>query len=445
MTISILDDAIIGPAFITDEVRAHYMTSGWLGEILRVEHALAQAQASLDIVPQEAADAIGALDSSQFDMARLHDRTAQVGFPLVAITEQITELLDEGLGEYAHWGATTQDIFDTVQVILAKAATGRLEAELVAIGELLSTFADEERDTLMLARSQGQAALPTTFGLRAAGWLSGVNRHLERLTEMQPRVLAAQLSGAVGTAASFGPQAEMVQREFANLVGLGFAPVSWHTQRDGHAEIAAHFAGIAGSLGKIGLDVALASQSGIDEMHEGPPGNSGGTSSTMPQKRNAILAQQVVQNARLARSLSATMHEAMVTDNDRGTGVWPIEWFALPQLLALTESSAGKARQLLETLTIDRDAMAKNLEVADTAMAESVMMHLAPKLGRQKAHDLVADAIRSHPDVPFAEALKASDLEVDASVLDPMEYLGTTQNQIDAAISHFTEIQAARR
>ena len=238
----ILSDGIIGSIFISDEVHHHYETSLWVELILKVESALARAQAELDIIPQEAATAIGSLKPPQFDFGRLKNRTAEVGFPIVAIVEQIAEVLDDGLGQYVHWGATTQDVIDTVQALQVSSSMDRLEQTLLAVGDRLAGLADAERATLMLARSQGQAALPTTFGLRAAGWLSGISRHLERLDETRSRVLLLQLSGAVGTAASFGPHAEEVHAKVASLLGLKPAPVNWHTQRDKLAEVGSVYA-----------------------------------------------------------------------------------------------------------------------------------------------------------------------------------------------------------
>ena len=441
----ILSDGIIGSIFISDEVHHHYETSRWVELILKVESALARAQAELDIIPQEAATAIGSLEPPQFDFGRLKNRTAEVGFPIVAIVEQIAEVLDDGLGQYVHWGATTQDVIDTVQALQVSSSMDRLEQTLHAVGDRLAGLADAERATLMLARSQGQAALPTTFGLRAAGWLSGISRHLERLDETRSRVLLLQLSGAVGTAASFGPHAEEVHAKVASLLGLKPAPVNWHTQRDKLAEVGSVYAGIAGSLGKIGLDVASASQSGIGELSEVPRGTSSGTSSTMPQKQNPILSQQLMQNARIVRALSPLLVEALVTDHDRGMGIWPVEWFALPQVMALTETSAAKAQQLLTTLTLDRDALAANLGEQSNIMAEAVMMSLASEIGRQEAHDRLIDIIRSHPDLSLRDALAAEEVDVDPEVLAPSSYLGTTGRQIDEAIAGFERVAAGRR
>ena len=262
---------------------------------------------------------------------------------------------------------------------------------------------------------------------------------------MRSRVLLLQLSGAVGTAASFGPHAEEVHAKVASLLGLKPAPVNWHTQRDKLAEVGSVYAGIAGSLGKIGLDVASASQSGIGELSEVPRGTSSGTSSTMPQKQNPILSQQLMQNARIVRALSPLLVEALVTDHDRGMGIWPVEWFALPQVMALTETSALKTQQLLTTLTLDRDALAANLAQEPGIMAEAVMMSLASEIGRQEAHDRLIGIIRSHPDLSLSDALAAEEVDVDPEVLDPSSYLGTTGRQIDEAIAGFERVAAGRR
>lgn len=442
MNVLPLDKGLFGPVFVTDEVRAAHGTDAWLEDILRVESALAMAQASLGIIPQVAADAIDQLTPGQFDQAALEDRTAAVGFPIAGIVEQIAELVPDGLGEYAHWGATTQDILDTAQVLQISRAIDQLESELLSIGAVLAQKADAGRDTLMLARSQGQAALPTTFGLRVSGWLSSLTRHIERLRQAKSRVLVVQLSGAVGTAAAYGPHATELMTQVARLLDLEVAHVNWHTQRDRFAEIASIATGIAASIGKIGLDVSMSAQPGIGETRELPGASGGGVSSTMPQKQNPILSQQLVQNARIAKSLLPLAFEAVVSDHDRGMGIWPVEWFAMPQLMTLTLSSVAKLSELLEVLAIDEERMAANLASHDKVMAEAVMMALAPELGRQSAHDAVAAAIRAMPDAPLGEALAAAGIEVAPETLDPHTYLGSSNEQIGAAIAEFSAISS---
>ena len=439
MTDTPFGNQAIAPIFVSALAKSELDAQTWLTDVLRVESALAQAQSEHGIIPTEAAEAIAALTADLFDIEALGERSETVGFPIVGVVEQIAALLPDAMGEYAHWGATTQDILDSAQALKLVRSFDRLESELIAIGRRLSELADEGRSMLMLGRSQGQPAVPTTFGLRVAGWLSGLTRHLDRLRESRPRVLALQLSGAVGTAAAFGPDAGAVQARCAELLGLNLVDVNWHTQRDGFVEAAALATSISGSLGKIGIDVAMSSQPGVAELLEGDRGEGSGASSTMPQKRNPVLSQQLVQNARLTRNLLPIVIEAMVSDHDRGTGVWPTEWVAIPHLMALSVSAAGKARMLLEHLEVDATAMRENLDAIDGAMAEAVMMALASEHGRQQAHDLVMEAIRSHPDKTLSDALGTEGVMVDRSVFDPSTYLGTTQAQIDAAIANFAE------
>ena len=380
MTDTPFGNQAIAPIFVSALAKSELDAQTWLTDVLRVESALAQAQSEHGIIPTEAAEAIAALTADLFDIEALGERSETVGFPIVGVVEQIAALLPDAMGEYAHWGATTQDILDSAQALKLVRSFDRLESELIAIGRRLSELADEGRSMLMLGRSQGQPAVPTTFGLRVAGWLSGLTRHLDRLRESRPRVLALQLSGAVGTAAAFGPDAGAVQARCAELLGLNLVDVNWHTQRDGFVEAAALATSISGSLGKIGIDVAMSSQPGVAELLEGDRGEGSGASSTMPQKRNPVLSQQLVQNARLTRNLLPIVIEAMVSDHDRGTGVWPTEWVAIPHLMALSVSTAGKARMLLEHLEVDATAMRENLDAIDGAMAEAVMMALASEL-----------------------------------------------------------------
>ena len=437
MTTSPLDDEILSPIFTTPEAQAVFDTTAWIERVLLVERTLANAQAKLGVIPQAAADAISALTAADFDRELLAERTSVVGFPIVGIVEQIAELAPDGLGEYAHWGATTQDIIDTVVVQQIRETFDLIETHLRSLGAELARLAEAHRGSIMLARSQGQPALPTTMGMRTAGWLSGISRHLERLDAARPRVEKLQLSGAVGTAASFGDSALELQVMVAEELGLACAEIQWHAQRDSMVEAASVVAGITVSLGKIGLDVAMSAQPEIGELSEGSSGDGAGASSTMPQKRNPIAAQQLLQNARITKGLLPLVFDSALVDSDRGIGVWQVEWFALPQILALGASAAAKADALIANLVIHPERMRSNVDGHDRVLAEAVMMSLAPDLGRQKAHHLVSQALRNHPGVRLGDALAAEGIEVDPKVLDPENYLGTTNAEIDAVLAAF--------
>lgn len=435
MTISPLDDPVLSGVFVSAEVGAVFSTASWLGRLLEVETALARAQAVVGVIPMAAADAIAAVRVDDLNVERLGDRTTIVGFPIVGLIEQLARAVPEGLGQYAHWGATTQDILDTALVLQLREVVAITKRDLVTAGDAAAQLADRHRGTLMLGRSQLQPGLPTTFGLRAAGWLSGLTRHLERLNQIRPRLFVAQLSGAVGTAASLGPAAVDVQARFAHILGLDASPVNWHNQRDSIVEVGQFAAMLAGSLGKIGLDVVLASQFELGELRETPFAPGAGSSSTMPQKQNPILAQRLLHAAHLTRGHSSTMLDALVTDNDRGTGVWPVEWAALPQLMALAASAVGTAGDLLTTVEVDVERMSQNLSrVGDPLMAEAAMMALAPKVGRQRAHEMVAEALVDANQSGLAAAIQHSRHALEAETLAPASYLGTTEVQISNAI-----------
>lgn len=442
MSLSPLDDPILAGVFVSDEVAEIFSTTSWLGQLLRVESALAQAQAEAGVIRSAAAEAIAAVAVDDLDVDTLRSRARIVGFPVVGLVEQLADVVPDGLGHDAHWGATTQDILDTALVLQLRDALAVLDRDLTATGTAMADLAQRHRTTVMIGRSQLQPGAPTTFGLRVAEWLSGVVRHLQRVDQLRPRLLAMQLSGAVGTAAAFGVSGPRVQRRTAELLDLDVAPVNWHTQRDTLAEAAQLAAMIAGSLGKIGLDVVLGSQFEVGELREGAGAAGAGTSSTMPQKRNPILAQRLMHAARLTRALAGTMLESQVADNDRGTGVWPTEWVVLPQLVALATSAAGTARHLLEHLQVNTARMASNAaDVGDPLMAEAAMMALASTIGRQRAHDVLADAVPDAGNGGLAAALRRQGFTIDASAFDPAEYLGTAGIQVDAAIAAFTRVR----
>ena len=163
MTDTPFGNQAIAPIFVSALAKSELDAQTWLTDVLRVESALAQAQSEQGIIPTEAAEAIAALTADLFDIEALGERSETVGFPIVGVVEQIAALLPDAMGEYAHWGATTQDILDSAQALKLVRWFDRLESELIAIGRRLSELADEGRSMLMLGRSQGQPAVPLSL------------------------------------------------------------------------------------------------------------------------------------------------------------------------------------------------------------------------------------------------------------------------------------------
>lgn len=436
----VLQSKLFGEMFGSDAMRALFQDEALVGRYLDVETALARAQAALGIVPADAAQAITAAASvDHIDWDRLQARTQIVGYPILPLVEQLVEWVDGGKGQFAHWGATTQDIMDTADVLQIRDALDLVEADLDAIADVLASMAETYAMTPMAGRTHLQHALPISFGYKAAGWLSGIDRHRQRLKELRPRVEVVSFSGAAGTLASLGDKGLATQAALAAELNLAVPDITWHTIRDGFAEVTGFLALVTGSIGKIGYDIMLMMQTEIGEVLE-PFVSGRGASSTMPQKRNPISSEMMLASAKLVREQHSAMLDTMVVDHERATGQWHVEWQALPSAFILASGGLRAAREALEGLEVRTDVMARNLDATNgLIVAEAVMMGLAPHLGRQHAHDVVYDCCRialsggpSLLDALKAEASVTAVLDNAAleRLVDPINYLGAAPEMV---------------
>ncbi len=445
MPSTVFDSTIFRDLFGTAEMRAIFSDEALVARYLEVETTLARVQADLGIIPVEAADAIaeGAVPDN-IDMDELGRATGLVGYPILPLVQQVARACRDGLGEYVHWGATTQDIMDTAVALQVKAAFELIEADLAALSEILADLARRHRDTPMPGRTHLQQALPVTFGYKAAVWLSGIERHRARLAEIRPRATVGQFAGAAGTLASLGKDGFAVQEALMEALGLGRPRCPWHAMRDGFAEAVCFLGLVTGTLAKIATDVMLMMQTEIGEAFE-PflPGR--GASSTMPQKRNPIACERILAAAATVRGDAETMLAATVQDHERATGPWQYEWVALPRAFIAASGALRCAREMLDGLEIDAARMRHNLDATHgLIVAEAVMMALAPHIGRQRAHDLVYDACRvaASEDRPLLEVLRGLDevtRHLDAEdlvrLVDPARYVGLAAEIVDRVLA----------
>ena len=298
----------------------------------------------------------------------------------------------------------------------------------------------------MAGRTHLQHALPVTFGYKAAVWLSALDRHADRLRELRPRVLLAQFGGAAGTLASLGDGEESLatRAEFARELGLGDPSITWHVTRDGVAETVQVLALLLGSLGKIAFDVMLMSATEFGEAAE-PFVTGRGSSSTMPQKRNPISCELILAAAKVLRQQTGLVLDSLVTDFERATGPWHVEWVALPEAFGYAGGALHQARFMLGGLIVDGVRMSRNLGMTHgLIVAEAVMMGLAPHIGRNEAHDLVYDAcsVAIETERPLVDVL----LEIPAvagplgaeklrALTDPANYLGAAPAMVDRMLA----------
>lgn len=330
--------------------------------MLEFEVALARACARVELIPAEHAEAIArAADPVRFEIAAIGRASAATGNPVVALLD----VLRSDLGEAAasvHFGATSQDVLDSAAMLVTKRALVSVLADAELAASAAARLADEHRATLMIGRTLLQQAVPTTFGLKAAVWLNGLDLAGRRLAEAAEECLAVQLGGAVGTLVEYGDRAAALLTELARELELNVPVVPWHVERVRVVALADAAAVLTGALGKIGRDVSLLAQNEIGELREG--GEASGASSTMAHKRNPVASAAIIACAQRIPGLVATLHSCMLPELERGTGTWQAEWGPLSDLLRLTGSAAAWARDLLDQLQVDGERMQENLEAA---------------------------------------------------------------------------------
>ncbi|WP_018260709.1 3-carboxy-cis,cis-muconate cycloisomerase [Methylobacterium sp. WSM2598] len=441
---TVIDSLLFRDAFGTPAMRAIFSDHALVQRYIEVEVALAKAEAACGVIPAEAAEQIAAncsFDALDFDLLR-HE-TDNVGYPILPLVHQLVKQCGEA-GRFVHWGATTQDIMDTANVLQVRAGLDLVAAEVDALRAILADLSRRYRDTPMAGRTHLQQALPVTFGYKTAIWLAALDRHAERLAQVRPRVLVGSFAGAAGTLASLGEHGLAVQEAFCRELGLGVPVSTWHVARDGFAEVVNLLALITGSLGKIALDVMIMASTEFAEVYE-PFVTGRGASSTMPQKRNPISSELMLAASKGVRQQAGLMLDAMIQDFERATGPWHAEWMAIPESFVLTAGALHQAKFALGGLIVDEAQMRKNLAISrGLIVAEAVMMALAPHTGRQQAHDLVYAACRvvNEQGGTLAEAL-ASVPEVtryfDRTAIDrltdPANYLGSAPQMVDRVLA----------
>ena len=440
---TLIDNRFLGSLFSTDAMRAVFADTATLARYTDTEIALARAEGRLGLIPSEAAHTIAEqAHQVKLDMARLQRETHNVGYPILPLVHQLAEGLGAA-GKYLHWGATTQDIMDTALVLQIREGLALLEQDLRAVAVQLRRLSHTYRDAPMAGRTHLQHALPTTFGLKTAIWLGMIERNLERLQQLRPRVLVGQFAGAGGTLASLGDRGLEVQAAMMRELGLGVPDTTWHTARDGLAETAQWLGLVTMSLAKMALDVSLMMANEFSEVFE-PFVQGRGASSTMPQKRNPISCEVMIGAAKTVRHLAGLALDGAVQDFERATGPWQAEWVALPEAFLHTAGAVSQALFMLSGLEVDTARMRQNLDsTGGLIVAEAVMMGLAPELGRNEAHDVVYSACRTALESrrTLAQVLKSMP-EVTQHVsaeridflCDPINYLGTAPQMVDKAL-----------
>jgi 3-carboxy-cis,cis-muconate cycloisomerase len=445
MPATIFDSDVFRNVFTTEAMRTVFSDASRVQKYLDFEAGLAKAQAKLGIIPKEAAEEIVRhCSADKIDMAKLREATERIGYPVLPVVQQLVKLCKDGLGEWCHWGATTQDVTDTATVLQIQEALAIVETEIDGICDALAALAKKYRDTPMVGRSNLQQAVPITFGYKMATMLAAFERHKQRLKELKARVLVGEFGGAAGTLSSLGKDGLKVQVELMKELKLGQPAISWHTVRDCIAEVGCFLGLVTGSCGKIAFDVKLLMQTEVDEVQE--PFHAGrGSSSTMPQKRNPISSVYITAQTAMVKQLVAALLEAMVEDHERSTGPWEIEWIALPEIFMLAAGALSQTRFVVSGLQVNEKKMRENIDITKgLVMSEAVMMGLGAAMGRNIAHDVVYDVCREvvktgRPLIDLLaedkEIAKHADRKTLEELLDPANYLGVAGEMVDRVLA----------
>jgi 3-carboxy-cis,cis-muconate cycloisomerase len=433
--------------FVDESITSIFSDVNLMRCMVQAEVALARAEAQLNVIPSPAAEAIAqAASSFQPDWERLQIETERDGVPVTEFVRQLRAHINSDAKHYLHWGATTQDILDTALILQLREALNHLEPNLQALISHLSSLADEHRMTLMAGRTHSQQALPITFGFKVANWLAPLLRHHERLAQLRPRLLVAQLGGAVGTLAALGEMGLQVQKVFAQTLELGVPTLPWHTQRDSLAELANWLSLLTGSLAKMAQDIILMAQSEVGELSESANLTRGG-SSTLPQKSNPIVSERIVAAARTNAALLGNLHQSLIQEHERATHGWQMEWLTLPHMLTLTAGALNSANFLAANLVVNKARMAENVAASNGLMlAERLSLALTPALGREHAKRAVREAcetaLRENRNlVDVLQARTGANLDWDA-LRDERNYLGATQEFIERVLAMSGERKA---
>jgi adenylosuccinate lyase/3-carboxy-cis,cis-muconate cycloisomerase len=436
-----LDCDLLRDLYGTAELREAFSTTSLVQSWLDVERALAEAQAEVGMIPSAAAERIAAeADASAFDFDPLRDGIAASTHPLVPLVRVLAERCGDQ-GGWVHWGATTQDVMDTGLVLQMRRGLGPVRRDLDRCVRAAADLAHRYARTPMAGRTHGQHAVPITFGLKAATWADELDRARTRLDAARATVLTAQLSGAAGTFASLGGDAQAVQEAFARRLGLTRPAVHWHSTRDRQRDLAHALAEIASAAERIAAEVIRLQQTEVAEVRE-PSTEDHVGSSTMPQKRNPMTCEYIVASARLLRGATGVLVDAPAHAFERDMALWAAEWIALPQAFILAGGIVDKLVRVLEGLIVDEERMRQNLALTrGRLMAESVMMALGRWFGHERAHQVVMRASRraAAADEDLASVL-LEDAEVAAlageaelaQLLEPSSYLGLAPADAEA-------------
>jgi len=413
VSVSAFDSFYLKDRFGSPAMRAIWDDRATIQRWLDVEAALAVVEAEVGLIPRTAAREI----ARKARVERLDLRAMKRDFdttwnPIMPLVDALRRTLSPPAARFVHWGATSKNVIDTGTALQVRDTYAVVLAELDVLADVLSGLARRHRDTLMAGRTHGQHALPVTFGYRCAVWLDELMRQRERLLLTRPRVLVGEFGGAVGTLASLGRPGLRVQAGLVKRLGLQAPRVPTKTAGDRFAEFFLALAMVSATLGKIAANIYNLQQTEVDEVAEFSEGKVGSTA--MPHKQNPVASGSVVLLGRLLRARVGPVLEYVHCEGEDDHRQGETAWSFASEVCLLLGAQLELLKRVLRTLVVKADNMRRNLDRSGGAVvSETVMMALAPRLGRDRAHALVLglarEALRSQR--PFREVV-AADAEV---------------------------------
>ncbi|MFL4952748.1 3-carboxy-cis,cis-muconate cycloisomerase [Streptomyces sp. MMS24-I31] len=456
------DAGLLSPVRAGTPVEAAVSDQAWLQGMLDAEAALVRAQAALGTVPAQAGETItDAARAEHFDIRALALESRETANPVVGLVRALTQqvaAVDPAAAEYVHRGSTSQDILDTATMLITARALRLIRADLARAAGALAALAHEHRDTPMAGRTLALQAVPTTFGLKAAGWRQLLLDADTRLARILEQGLCFSLGGAAGTLAGYleyaridgaadsvasGQYLEQLLDAFAEQTGLHRPPLPWHALRTPLADLAAALAFTAGAVGKMALDIQTLSRTEIAEVAE-PSRQGRGASSAMPHKRNPVLATMIRSAALQVPVIATGLTQSLASEDERSGGAWHAEWQLLREALRLTGGATHTAVELAEGLTVHPQRMLHNLDLTGSRIvSERITALLAPRLGKDRAKKLLtaASTEAARLGIPLARVLARLPQtsgtftpEELAAACDPSRYTGAAAALVDRAL-----------
>ncbi len=451
----ITDSAFFSHGYATEEARRIFCDKRRLQRWLEVESALLRCQARLGIIPAAAAERLQETASlDQFDLQAVKNDIALTGHSLVPLLREWQRVTADKTGEYIHFGATTQDIQDTAQALELKEICAIIQRDLAHIIQLLAGLANKYKDLSMIGRTHGQAALPTTLGLKIAGWLDETLRNQQRLTECQGRLLVCQLFGGTGSMDSLSDNSLELLNMFALDLGLGVPDTAWHACRDRTAEFISNLALTTGGLGRIANEICQLTREEIGELAE--PFKLGQIgSSTMPHKKNPELCEQVVVLAKLVKNNAAAGLDCLLNEHERDYRAVRLEWAVLTEAALYSCASLNLMKKILGGLKVNRERITSNLDKAAIMVcSEALMFVIGKKTGKQSAHQIIyqaamdctglANLVQKLHEVPeINKNFSIHDLE--EAVKHPRRHIGQAIRLVDLVLARVYNMKLEQR